>query len=252
VSDEVANRPPFIPTYVLMHIITQPFVRPLVRLRIAPNVLTLGWGLSLLGAAYVLATDIPNIFAVLLILLAYVLDELDGDVARAGDRTTLAGQQLEVIQHVAAEAALITGAAIGVSEWRDNPTPWAILAVAGLCGGLLHYVLNHGAPPIYFDRLPRWHGLANRVVSWSQPMMPNAVLIGIAAGSNEVGLIICAAMTSFAALSLFASQVASGGVQRQLELEQALDTRYRNGGRATKADEMRKSALARSTGTRGR
>ena len=102
---------------------------PLARLGATPNGITVAWiGLGLLGAVGLLCDSWPlRIVAALLLQLSYLLDFVDGEVARLSDRRSLVGGFLDLVGH-----GLIKGAlplAVGAAAAADTGRP--LLALAG-------------------------------------------------------------------------------------------------------------------------
>ena len=116
-----------------------------VRFRISPNVIT---GLSLLSgilAGWVLAQGTGPAFVggTLLFLLANVLDECDGRVARETNRCTRLGATLDTLSDCIVHAAFFVGLGMGVAT-RFPHGPWVWLGWVAAAGGILSCALDVG------------------------------------------------------------------------------------------------------------
>lgn len=98
------------PIYRLPRLVSPYLSRPLVRLGVSPNAVTISWFACLLGAAVLLAINyvLP---AIILISLFYVLDCVDGEIARARKKPSRLGSQLEQVCHWVSGGVLLSGAA---------------------------------------------------------------------------------------------------------------------------------------------
>jgi len=102
---------------------------PLSRVGATPNGITMAWiVIGLAGVAGLLVDSwAVRVFAALLLQLSYLLDFVDGEVARLTDRRSMVGGFLDLLGHGVLKAGLplAVGAAAG---WQ---TGHALLAVAG-------------------------------------------------------------------------------------------------------------------------
>lgn len=120
-----------------------------IRMGVHPNVVTLTGLACAAGAAGLLASDgaSQHRLAVLLILAAYVLDCMDGEVARGSGRTSVVGSQLDHVTNWVTVGLLHAGAAIGA--YRAQPHVSTVLyGYLGLVGWYSFYFL--------FIQLLRW------------------------------------------------------------------------------------------------
>lgn len=102
---------------------------PLARVGATPNGITVAWIVIGLGGVAGLLSDswAVRVFAALLLQLSYLLDFVDGEVARLNDRRSVVGGFLDLLGHgvIKAGLPLAVGAA---AAWQ---TGHAWLAVAG-------------------------------------------------------------------------------------------------------------------------
>src|SRR6266446_6767873 len=96
-------------TYLPARLISIYFTRWLKGTSITPNAVTFLWMICLLGAAaaFSLGKYIFLILGALLILLSYVLDCTDGELARLTSRTSKIGTQLEQMVHWVTNGVLL-------------------------------------------------------------------------------------------------------------------------------------------------
>jgi phosphatidylglycerophosphate synthase len=105
---------------------------PLARLRVTPNAITIGWivlGLVGIGAVAVDSWSV-RLAGALLLQLSYLLDYVDGEVARLTERRSRAGELLDLIGHGFHKVTLPL--AVGWSASGAGATP--ALLVAGVVG----------------------------------------------------------------------------------------------------------------------
>ncbi len=127
----------------LITAIARCFIPGFIRLRISPNTIT---GLSLLSgvlAGWVLArgTGPALILGAFLFLLANVLDECDGVVARQTDSCTPLGATLDTFADCVVHAAFFVG--LGAAMAAQMPQgPWVALGWTAAAGGILSCALD--------------------------------------------------------------------------------------------------------------
>jgi len=102
---------------------------PLARVGATPNGITVAWILiGMVGVAGFLAESwAVRVIAALLLQLSYLLDFVDGEVARLNDRRSIVGGFLDLLGHGVLKAGLPLAIG-GAAAWQ---TGHAILAVAG-------------------------------------------------------------------------------------------------------------------------
>lgn len=137
----MARRADYPLTIVAINPINRALVRPLTRLGVSPNAVTLGSFLTGLVAAvalYLAAQAVlwAQIAAPLLVFAAHVLDALDGDLARYADRKSRFGEMVDPALDRAREVAYALGAAFGL--WAAG-VPEAALAAACCIGATQVY-----------------------------------------------------------------------------------------------------------------
>ena len=102
---------------------------PLARVGATPNGITVAWvGIGLCGVAGLLVDSwAARVFAALLLQLSYLLDFVDGEVARLNDRRSVVGGFLDLVGHGLIKASLPLAVG-GAAAWQ---TGQAWLAAAG-------------------------------------------------------------------------------------------------------------------------
>jgi phosphatidylglycerophosphate synthase len=102
---------------------------PLARVGATPNGITVAWiAIGLAGVAGLLVDSWPvRVFAALLLQLSYLLDFVDGEVARLNDRRSVVGGFLDLLGHGVIKAGLPLAVG-GAAAWQ---TGHALLAIAG-------------------------------------------------------------------------------------------------------------------------
>ncbi len=116
---------------------------PLVRARVPPSAVVLANALAGLAAAFLIARG-ELVGAALLLQLKSLLDNTDGQLARATDRVTLAGRYLDTEADLVVNAALL--AALGYEAGRPL---LALLAFAALT---LVLAADYNATELYRER----------------------------------------------------------------------------------------------------
>ena len=111
----------------------RPLARPLIRLGVTPNQITafhLVVGLATVGAI-AWGSPAADIFAGFAWTFAYLLDCLDGEVARIGDMCTPAGHRFDYIVDTTLSSLYFLALGVGL---RDASYPFGWIAVA--CGAI--------------------------------------------------------------------------------------------------------------------
>ncbi|MFI6348011.1 aminotransferase class V-fold PLP-dependent enzyme [Streptomyces sp. NPDC050560] len=97
--------------------------------RLSSNAVTVTWGAFFVAASFALASE-HRAAAALLVLLAVLLDCLDGDLARIRNQPSLSGTLLEQFAHWIGNMSLIAGA--GAALLLADPRPRNVLLVSSL------------------------------------------------------------------------------------------------------------------------
>lgn len=118
--------------------ITQPVVKPLARLGVTPNMLTLAGVLGNAGAG-VLCSQGEFVFAGILMLAFSALDMFDGALARATGQATPFGSAFDATMDRISEAAVFFGLLYWESG-RDARTEEILIFVAVVSSILVSYV----------------------------------------------------------------------------------------------------------------
>lgn len=118
--------------------LTEPVVRPLARLGVTPNMLTLLGVLGNCGAG-ALAANGDFLLAGIVVLLASALDMFDGALARATGQATPFGSAFDATMDRVSEAAVFFGLLIYFSD-RSAQTEELLIFVAVVASILVSYV----------------------------------------------------------------------------------------------------------------
>jgi len=118
--------------------ITEPVVRPLARLGVTPNMITVLGLIGNIGAA-ALAADGRFLIAGIVVLIASALDMFDGALARATGQATPFGSAFDATVDRISEAAVLFGLLVFFSD-RGGSTEELLIFVAVVGSILVSYV----------------------------------------------------------------------------------------------------------------
>jgi len=92
-------------------------------LPLSPNKITLIWGMLGLGAAFLLSFGYYwyTIIAVVLLLFSWILDCVDGEVARYRKQTSECGAYLDILVHCLVDSLVFVGLSFGIYNNYHNP-----------------------------------------------------------------------------------------------------------------------------------
>ena len=127
----------------------------LIRLSLTPNQITLAALLTGLGCAWLLSWGDPiwSVAAALLLVLSYILDNCDGEVARARSMSTRFGGQFDTFTDWAVNGFFFAALGMGTAHAHGAPV-WAWLGWIASAGATINYVLvlvreRRGSPDDY-------------------------------------------------------------------------------------------------------
>jgi CDP-diacylglycerol--glycerol-3-phosphate 3-phosphatidyltransferase len=118
--------------------LTEPVVRPLAKLGVTPNMLTVLGVLGNIGAG-VLCANGEFLWAGIVVLLASALDMFDGALARATGQATPFGSAFDATMDRVSEAAVFFGLLVWMSD-RGERTEELLIFVAIVASILVSYV----------------------------------------------------------------------------------------------------------------
>jgi CDP-diacylglycerol--glycerol-3-phosphate 3-phosphatidyltransferase len=118
--------------------LTEPVVRPLARLGVTPNMLTMLGVLGNCGAG-ALAANGDFLLAGIVVMLASALDMFDGALARATGQATPFGSAFDATMDRVSEAAVFFGLLIYFSD-RAGQTEELLIFIAVIASVLVSYV----------------------------------------------------------------------------------------------------------------
>lgn len=118
--------------------LTEPVVRPLAKLGVTPNMLTVLGVLGNIGAG-VLSANGEFLWAGIVVLLASALDMFDGALARATGQATPFGSAFDATMDRVSEAAVFFGLLVYFSD-RGGRTEELLIFVAVVASILVSYV----------------------------------------------------------------------------------------------------------------
>jgi phosphatidylglycerophosphate synthase len=130
------------PTYKFFRLFSVYFSFVFARLNVSPSVITFLWLISLLGASVLIATGSYShmTWAIGLILLHFVLDCSDGEVARINRQTSRIGSIFEQMVHWTTNLTLIAGASLGLYAQTKNDFALMIGVFCMMADACFHYV----------------------------------------------------------------------------------------------------------------
>ncbi|MEO8458585.1 MAG: CDP-alcohol phosphatidyltransferase family protein [Chloroflexota bacterium] len=119
--------------------LTEPVVRPLARLGVTPNMLTLLGVIGNCGAG-ALAANGDFLFAGIIVLFASALDMFDGALARATGQATPFGSAFDATMDRVSEAAVFFGLLIYFTDRGGAQTEELLIFIAIVASILVSYV----------------------------------------------------------------------------------------------------------------
>jgi archaetidylinositol phosphate synthase len=125
------------------HRIVRPLARPLIRLGVTPNQITalhLVMGLGIV-ATMIWGTPQANLWAGVAWLVACLLDRLDGEVARIGNMTSVAGHRFDDLVDTTLSSLYFLGLGLGL---RGAPYG-GVAVVAGVLACVAQFTLSRVA-----------------------------------------------------------------------------------------------------------
>lgn len=128
--------------FPLVRHLSRPMTALLLRLPISANQVTTLSLLLGLGCAGLLAIGEP-LAAALLLIACYVLDNCDGEVARARGQCSNFGMHFDTFVDWLVHAAFFAGLAIGVAR-ESGASVWLWLGAAAAAGATVNYLLGLG------------------------------------------------------------------------------------------------------------
>lgn len=152
-----------------------------VKLNLSPNLISTIWLFILLTAAYLFSIN-ENIIGGLLLLLHFVIDCCDGEVARVTKRTSNSGSMYEQLIHWSTNLILIGGISIGLLKTSDVQSLnilCMLCLISDSCFYFLYTQLN------YWLRSEVDYGLFHIVTKLIYHIMPlNIIIYVIGSFSN--------------------------------------------------------------------
>ncbi len=129
--------------FPLVRHLSGPLSRGLLRLPVTPNQVTAASLATGMGSAMLLAYDPLHrgTGAALLLVLCYLLDNCDGEIARARGLSTPFGAFFDTLTDWLVHAAFFLGLGIGYTRLEQNWL-WLGLGLAAAAGGTLNYLLG--------------------------------------------------------------------------------------------------------------
>ena len=129
--------------FPIVRLISAPIACWLIRLPVSANMVTTASLLSGLGSCYLFALgDYGSILkGAFLFLLCYVLDNLDGEVARAKDQCTDFGYTYDTFVDWLVHTLFFVALGYGCAA-KSGETFWIWLGVSGALGGTINYLIG--------------------------------------------------------------------------------------------------------------
>lgn len=170
----------------------------LLRTPVTPNQITLLWAASLCVAAWIVGTSPANtVSAAIFVAIYYVLDCVDGELARARGVGSKLGSQLEQTCHWVSNGVILAGIAVGQFTQDGNHLRVLLWAVAVLIGDyafhFTYYQLN-----LLFDRTLDYGllHLLTRILYLLMPINTNVLLLTLPFGLQWWALMFWAVLSN--------------------------------------------------------
>lgn len=180
--------------------------RALIRTPVSPDLVTLTWALLLCVAAYSfsLGTWAGGVWGGLAIAIYYVLDCVDGELARARQRGSKIGSQLEQICHWITHGVLLSGIAFG--QLATGPTSIVLFWFAAALIGDYTFHFTFYQLNLLFDRSINYGvlHLLTRLLYLCMPINTNLFLVGSFFGWQWYMLVVWAVVSNVGWLVVFA------------------------------------------------
>lgn len=206
VSDQPSRTMPPEPlVYRPARLLTEP-VAPRLPAFLTPDVITVGWGVCLLAAAALIleGSRTAQVAAAAMIVASYVLDCLDGDVARVRDSGSKLGAQLEQFVHWIGEGVLIVAATAVCARQTSGDEAW-LIGIAALAGGYT-FAFVYGQLHLLADRTLDYgflHVLTRWLYRW-MPLSTNVLAIGALTDQVLAALAVWGGLSLATSLIVFA------------------------------------------------
>ena len=128
-----------------------PFTKLFVDANVSPDVATVGMLVcGLLGSALQLVGERAALAGAILLVLYYVLDCVDGEVARYRQIEDIRWGYNEYVFHMLVKPACF--ACVGIAAWWTTGSPWAIYAGLAAAVAVLWLKLLHEVPAVQMTR----------------------------------------------------------------------------------------------------
>lgn len=191
--------------YVPARLVSIYISQALVNTPVTPNIVTVVWGLCLLFSSGLLALGSRNeaLVAAVLIAFSYVLDCVDGEIARLRECGSDVGSVLEQMVHWITNLTILAGASIGLYR-AGGEVHYLLLGMVVLIGdATFHFIyvsLRVAASP------GAQYGLLAILTRWQFYLMPistNLIMLGAIAGQVGAALWIWAVWSNVAWMTAF-------------------------------------------------
>lgn len=191
------------PIYRLPRRVSPYFTKFFIFFGASPNAVTALWFVALLAASLSLALELPRVIAVGLIVFYFILDCVDGEIARALGLTSRLGNQLEQVCHWISGGVLIAGAAWpGVTNHELSGASFVLSAA--LIGNYAFYFVFY---QLMLLMTPGYnYGVMHKLaflVYLAMPLEVNIILIGTVLGYQFYAVSAWAFLSNVIAAGLF-------------------------------------------------
>jgi phosphatidylglycerophosphate synthase len=173
------------PIYVPARLISIHLTACLHSLRFSPDLVTVLWILTLFLASILFSfgTTISNVIGGIFIIWYYILDCVDGELARLSGTSSKIGSQLEQVGHWVTQGTLIIGITHGISS-ESHVSIWLIGSAALLGDYTFHF--TYFTINVAFDRKLNY-GFLHALTRWLYKLMPiNTNLFILGSFVNEM------------------------------------------------------------------
>lgn len=209
------------PIYVPLRLISTSLSWQLAKLGVSPNVCTiLGAAVAGLAAYFIAQGDAWSLrVSAALVLTAYLFDCMDGEVARAGGKSTALGAQLDQFSNWFTVVALQIGLAQGAAKFTKDPEflIWGLYALAGWC--TFYYLYLQIARWVSDEADYRALRRLSSVLFWLMPLDENLVIVFALWGRPDLGIRCSAMFGVVLSLAVVALYIIHTIMQERLKLQ---------------------------------
>lgn len=192
------------PTYRLPRLLSIYLTHLLLPTRVTPNAVTFfQWFLLVAAALFFAATrSWSNVVGAILIFLSYIIDCVDGELARGRGTSSKIGSQLEQMVHWTGGGLLLLGATYATTI-PESSSRWIVGFLAIFGDTTFHFMYNqlnmHADPKVNYGKLHLITKLLYRVM----PINTNLMIIGGLVNHLFEALLVWAVLSNLSVVIVF-------------------------------------------------